>query len=158
VKAALCFIILFTSAFFIAGCSNSISCTQIGCSDGVFIEIPGLVLPEHYVVTLNDENYDTCLEPVRVRAAGGPFLTVNPGNSNIVGGNLTRISLRFIHADGASLPTDFHLSISSRADCNTPPVSILEQQFTVEYTTRQPNGPRCEPTCSQASVTLPLQG
>jgi hypothetical protein len=149
------------------------SCTEIGCLDGVTLELtPG-------GGTFADGNYTLELIAETTRSAcrfAIPDSTPSQGTVGTVDCDLGLDA--FIQqaaectemrtADAVSescrpLPGQFTLNAQLQATPETlavrlvrDGVSLVEQTLTPAYETSRPNGPDCDPECRQAQVSLEL--
>lgn len=124
-----------------AGCSGSSgsSCTLLGCTDQLTVKLgPPVVVPYGIHVTLDN------VESVLLCDAHGAH--AQSGSAVIVECDATRFSIQ-----GAPVKAEIHVLTSAADGGHTDDINAT---FTPTYLTSQPNGPACQPTCRQATVTL----
>jgi hypothetical protein len=139
-------------AFALSGCgaggappNDPISCTLIGCSDGVSIEIVaagGAVPPGQYVVTV-DSGGTQREHRCRLPSSGG---TVSCSTTPLIFFADGKMSIEV-----AGIPTI--LTVTVAVDGTTR----ATQELRPAYTAHRPNGPECEPVCQRALATVTLQ-
>lgn len=144
------------AAVVLAACGDSSSgadgqsCTLIGCADGFSVTVAstGTWKAGTYVVTVVADGVTTTCSAAFPLTGAAAQCT---GSGVVVG------------LSGSALPAE-QQSIANVALSSTPKSVKVEiardgaplgsQTFTPTYKTTQPNGPKCEPTCTQASDTL----
>ena len=115
-------------ALTVAGCEYSTLCTLIGCASGLTVEVQ-----------------NAPAGPITVQASiegasGSVYTATCPGTSGCTN------SLFFPEFT----PSQAHLTITTTA-------GTRQQVVTPAYTTSQPNGPKCGPTCRGATVRVVWQ-
>lgn len=111
----------------VAGCEMGVSCTLIGCADGVDIVWSGASSRDRGTLTIDGVSVS--------------FDCATAGSTNGV----------FCNPNGLRLgrtPTDLRVEVVT-------PSGTRSGTFVVSYTTSRPNGPSCEPVCRSATVTVP---
>ncbi|MBK8172982.1 MAG: hypothetical protein IPK60_21980 [Sandaracinaceae bacterium] len=143
---------LFATILCISACdsSGSHACTLIGCEDGFGVAFDARDWPGgDYVVTVDaDGQARTCTVTL-------PYATVETGATCSDG-------LR-LDTSGSALPASEHEILGLHVT-DTPAsltvtitrdsVMLATESFTPSYITTQPNGPGCEPVCTQANATM----
>lgn len=130
----LCSLLIFI-ALCLSACGESNVCTEIGCQDG-------------FTLTLVDE-------------ANSPVTTFSGTVS--VGGIQTAITCDPNKTSGPGYTCADNSVTVSGTPTTTITVNLsagakqAQEVLTVTPRTVQPNGPECEPTCTQASATLTLK-
>jgi hypothetical protein len=129
-------------------------CTLIGCEDGLTIEFE-LTEPGAYTFDLVADG-----EPITCTGA----LPLPPCSS--AGGATCSESGVSIGESGCALGSSSHSLLNLSFSGSTPAkveltikrdgAEVAQQSFTPEYKTFTPNGPGCEPTCTNAEVSLAL--
>ena len=133
------------------------ACTQIGCQDGLVIELatPGSWPAGAYRFELAADGVTTtCVATLPLASCDQAQVSCQPFVAGIA-----------IVESGCALPPGSHSFPLIELD-GTPATVTVEvfhdQQpigattFTPTYQTSQPNGPGCEPICTNARATLPL--
>ena len=132
---------------------DTAACTEIGCQDGLFIELNRLTWePGVWTVSLTSDGVNTtCTATI-------PLDSTTPSSCDRTGYQLTTA--------GSSLD----VSEQAITDLYIPSIDIAQVTIIVEhdgvevfsdsvqpsYQTSQPNGPDCEPTCTSANASLTL--
>jgi hypothetical protein len=144
-----------------SGCDRLVkTCTLIGCSSGFAVNFQytdGVWRPGRYQVDVTSDGVSgSCEVTLPLAPCETPSSTCTGQRSWSLG------------ESGCALPTSQH-SLSGISFSGTTPAKVdvtvsrdgrqlASQSFTPSYTTSQPNGPDCEPTCrTAATATLQLQ-
>lgn len=126
------------------------ACTLIGCVNGVTIEFT-LREAGSYVVTVDAGGQKTtCMATLPLSGAD----TVSPCDRE--GVILTRSGSALPAAQqslGGLFVSDTTAS-SITVKITRDGATVREQTFTPQYSTSRPNGPNCDPVCTQATHTL----
>lgn len=126
--AGLATLVLAGAAVVLTGCSPQrvAGCTRIGCSSGASLQLDG-ELPDSYMVTLYAPGEGPrVVECAPAQQCGG----------RVFFEGVTARDVEVEIAGEAGMRQRYHVSLS--------------------YTTVQPNGPDCPPTCSQAFARVQL--
>jgi hypothetical protein len=139
-----------------AGCASDTSepkeCTAIGCVGGFSLDFSApLKAAGQYTVVIDADGQQTTCQ------ATLPFAGCSSAAPCSSGDVLLGLS-------GCALPTDQHSIIGLQLPSKHPARVVVtiqrdgqpvaSQGFDVTYQTSRPNGPECEPVCSQASATM----
>lgn len=131
------------------------ACTDIGCSDGLRVELApatGSWAPGSYVFAIVTPTGTTTCEgalPLPACETGRAFRCAGPPV--------------LITESGCALPAEAHGFSTLELAAGPPAVTItiskdgvelVRRELAPSYQTTSPNGPGCEPTCRQASETL----
>jgi hypothetical protein len=142
------------------GCDSSsqTACTAIGCTDGLAVTVtPTSAWPAgDYRFTIEADGVTTtCTGSLPLPACGTAAITCEGGEPDAV----------MIGESGCALAESEH-AFSDIMFTATPASVAVTVEFggtqigagswSPEYQTSQPNGPECEPTCTNASVELAL--
>jgi hypothetical protein len=117
------------------------SCTLIGCSDGLTVELQPNI-PSTYDVQLvldGAEGAFTCTQ----REEGGWQVTNQSGETPVQG--CTGRGIEIVDATPASV----QIAVAAQDLDWTGSINAEP-----EYEALQPNGPECDPTCQRASLTI----
>ena len=141
------------------GDDGSSSCTEIGCADGVSLELAGvaskyatsLPLAVHVCVDA------TCIDYQLARGTDGT-VACNRAPAAAYTSTTTTCSLRsdgvldveFVDTAGAFASGSHVLAVSLKSAGGI----VYEHAEMLTMKTSQPNGPGCEPTCYRAEVSL----
>lgn len=126
-------------------------CTAIGCADGFFVTITSASAwpAGAYVVTVvADGATTTCAATFPLTASSTPACS-GPGVQVGLSGSLLPAAQQSI-ASVTLMTTPKAVSIDVARDG----ASIGGRSYTPTYKTSRPNGPDCEPVCTNASDTL----
>jgi hypothetical protein len=131
------------------------ACTEIGCQDGLLIRVTPTEAWPHgaYTFTVEaDAKTTTCTGSLPLPACGTPGLTCDGPGVTIGESGCALDPAQHAFADIMFEATPTSVTVGVDLDGRT----IASQTFTPEYQTVQPNGPGCDPICTNASVELPL--
>lgn len=125
-------------------------CTDMGCTDGVDLHFSLTRRGAYRIVAegLPGGETTTCTGTLPF---DGTEACVGPGFATISG---TKLPDDQQSVEGLYLPaTDLdqvHFTLSVDEEV------LVDQTWDLSYRTLQPNGPSCEPTCSYASIEVPI--
>ena len=120
----------------------SSSCTLIGCMSTLTLVLPEPIPSDNLAVVIDDyEIVDNC---------NGRYQNFGSGRYE------NRIYLPSQHLLSSELIKEISsLKIGYRETCESEITTVYSySNLPVEYKSFQPNGPRCEPTCYNAVITL----
>lgn len=136
--------------------TGSFACTEIGCADGLSVQVtPAAPWPPgsyRFLFEVDGEAL-TCTGALPLPECGTPAITCD------------REGIVMITESGCALPPSQHgfgdVHFPGGPETVTVEVqrdgrALARQTFTPTYHTVQPNGPGCEPICTQASEALAL--
>ena len=132
----------------LAGCGGSLSCTEIGCSDGLAIHLTAedFVDGVYVVQVIQPTSSELCTFTVGT-CDGGLDCIVDEdcGGLYDLGAGSDEITLMYPVLEGT-------LTIQIDADGTR----VHDQSYDVQYVDTQPNGPDCPPTCRTAAIDITL--
>ena len=121
-------LITLTAAIWVVGCQSSTACTLIGCESGLTVEVQ------------NAPPGPITVQASVIGASGAVYTATCPGTTGCTNAVFFP----------AFTPEQARLTITTTA-------GTRQQDVTPSYTTSQPNGPRCGPTCRNATVRIMWQ-
>jgi hypothetical protein len=141
-------------ASLLGACSSDKACTTIGCVDGFSLSFgAGVKTAGSYVIDLDADGKKVRCE---AKLPLPPCEQIqNPCNDASVTLELSGCAL---DASAHSIPG---LRVSGKpakvvVSVNRDNLQLITEEFTPAYTTSTPNGPDCEPVCTQASASLTI--
>ncbi len=161
-------VLIYVGLIIFGGVSLWPACTQVDCGDVVTFNLPGLLLPRDFIVSVNGLSYDSCLDGyfkgpniVQKRfnvdtASRNPSwrLIIYPKGLDNTKGDIT--SINFDARRNGELMKSIYLIIEKRPDCSKPETSVLlKKSIPIKYTKIKPNkGLFCGPTCRVSRITI----
>ena len=153
-------------------CVEAHGCTEIGCVDsaGFTLHAPGDEWDAGayaLAIKFDDEAHEcTFTMPDAIDSATGQGVAIPIDCAPELDASLDAVVTCTTHSDGSSssqtctpIPGRYYLSVQTSTLAAALSVSVtlngayyLEKTQPLSYTTHQPNGPDCEPTCRNAGV------
>lgn len=135
-----------------AGLSGCLGCTLIGCASGVSIDLLSdtSIADGTYAITLVGENGEggNCTIELDATSVDPQSVLCDPG---LFAGVLVGASTR-----DAFLIEAPQLGDEVTIEITQDGAAFFDDTLALEYSTFSPNGDRCGPTCTQASVQVML--
>lgn len=154
-----CFLLFFTTMLgcAVCGCSLNLSCTAIGCSDSARVSLTGLASKYGGSAPLSVKlcvDGASCVT-AQITKTGGTLTCAIPGSAASsdclinTSGNDVNVNLALDAA--ASKKASVLISVSVTDGTNA---KLFEDQKSMTVDSVTPNGPGCEPTCHQGTVSF----
>lgn len=138
-----------------AGCEDTLTCTAVACRSGASIVVRTqneALLPEGHIEVVLELDGETrtssCMEDEDNEHTGGAFDGEDtPLHVRLYCGQ-TGMTVEMISLEEDDVPDTYRVQLF------IDDVPMLDESGTFEYTTSQPNGPACGPTCRNANQVL----
>lgn len=137
----------------LAGCDLWLNCTQIGCIDGVNLDIAAADRLDDgsYEVVIAAESGLAAVCTAILDSAADPGLAVSCDTETV------SLSVLYAEPGPVALLVDApNLGREVTVEVSFDEAPLLEETVPLTYQDIQPNGPRCGPACVFAQVSLAL--